>query len=191
MWRLAHRRLILLTQPWYADHHHKPPYCLLCQHQREETYSHLFSDCPLASHLWDSVHPLQQALRGVDAGDQRPARLIGDLSQFDLSWRTAVDWPDNTPVASEARFASLVREMWTEIRAVVLKTIWGGVRCDLLHGNLSINEEAGAHAFKRVQSSLRTLAYLKLPSLLPGAIRPRPRVLQGHLGDNCWTIDAS
>ena len=72
------------------------------------------------------------------------------------------------------RFTKLVRGTWTEIRAVVLKAIWDA-RCDLLHNNTTTRAEAIALALATVKSSLRVLAYQKLPSLLPGILKPRPQ----------------
>ena len=71
-------------------------------------------------------------------------------------------------------FTKLVSGTWTEIRAVVLKAIWDA-RCDLLHNNTTTRAEAIALALATVKSSLRVLAYQKLPSLLPGILKPRPQ----------------
>ena len=173
MWRLTHRSLHLLSASWYARYHQRDQMCLLCTQRRPETYSHLFSDCPTASLLWDITRPLLVQLRANLEGDLRPARLLGDLSIFPLHWRMSASWPEDGAARPSAdRFKHLVRMMWTEIRAIVLKAIWEA-RCDILHANIPTRDQAIAQARTRIKSTLRTLAYQKLPSLLPGILASR------------------
>ena len=176
LWRFTHRRLVLLGQAWSANHHQLLPHCILCEQQQKETYSHLFSDCPMATNLWNLVLPLQ-ALLVEDAdvgGDQRPARLLGDLSQFTRQWSSPNTWPAGSQPPPLDRVTKMVREIWTEVRGIVLHATWVA-RCDLLHGSVASKEAAATQATARgVKSTLRTVAYRKLPSLLPGAKHPPP-----------------
>ena len=145
--------------------------CLLCKNlNQRETYPRRFSDCPTAKRLWDFIRPLQDRLHADPEGDQRPARLLGDISTH---WRLTAGWNEEAPPPPVDRFTKLVRGTWTEIRAVVLKAIWDA-RCDL-HNNTTTRAEAIALALATVKSSLRVLAYQKLPSLLPGTLKPRPQ----------------
>ena len=80
--------------------------------------------------------------------------------------------------AKQEQVIQLVRGMWTEVRVVlVLWSIWGA-RCDLLHDNVATKEAAATQAFSRVRSTLRAIAYRKLPSLLPGAHHPANTCVQ-------------
>ena len=58
LWRLLHRRLPLLSQPWLANHYQRAPHCLLCAYQVRETYSHLFSECEFAAGIWNGMRPI-------------------------------------------------------------------------------------------------------------------------------------
>ena len=150
LWRLTHRRLFLLNTAWIAEYYERPASCLLCESQQAETYSHLFSDCTLATRLWDSTLPLQQQLGG-GGGDQRPARLLGELAQFKRQWSD--HWPGGGPPPPKPeKITMLVREMWTEVRAVVLWSLWRA-RCDLLHDNVARKKRPPRHSHVCIQLS--------------------------------------
>ena len=173
MWRLSHRRLPLLSQQWLADHYQRPTTCIMCTSGERETFSHLFSDCATASSLWSTLHPLLSLLHMNHLVDQRPARLIGDLSPFfSLSWLQTTNWSSvSASPPSTTQLLHLVRGSWTAIRAITLKAIWDA-RCDLLHANTPTRELARSQAHGQIQTFLRTLAYLHTPSLLRGVHRP-------------------
>ena len=97
LWRLSHRRLHLLSAQWFASHHQSDPIRLLCNLNQRETYSHLFSDCPAAKRLWDFIPPLQDRLHADPEGDQRPARLLGDITSFSTHWRLTAEWNEEAP----------------------------------------------------------------------------------------------
>ena len=115
LWKLTHRRLCLLNQEWYANHHQRTSSCLLCDQQQPESYSHLFSDCPTHGHQVMGFN--KPATATARWGDQRPARLIGDISRFRREWASSEVWRGDCPPPSPEKATRLVRELWTEVRA--------------------------------------------------------------------------
>ena len=104
--------------------------------------------------------------------DNRPLRLVGDLSQFTLA-KIIRDWPVGIPRQGEDRLWHWTRILWTEVRAAVLHSIWTA-RCSLLAGDkITTREEAAQHAEMLVSQLLRSLIYRKVPSLLLlGTLQP-------------------
>ena len=165
LFKLTHRRLPLLSQPWIAGHYGRPNVCLLCSDNQPESYSHVFSDCRLATMLWTSVHGVTRTLGGNTEMDQRPARLLGDLSNFSVS-RIRQKWlrsfPTNPPPGT-AKVIKWLERTWGEVRAVVLKSIWEA-RCDLLHNNVESRNAATALASSRLHQRISSIAYRGIPS---------------------------
>ena len=160
MWRLSHRRLPLLSQQWLADHYQRPTTCIMCTSGERETFSHLFSDCATASSLWSTLHPLLSLLHMNHLVDQRPARLIGDLSPFSLSWLQTTNWSSvSASPPSTTQLLHLVRGSWTAIRAITLKAIWDA-KCDFLH----TNTRKGARALPSSRSDPNLPPYIGLPA---------------------------
>ena len=55
----------------------------MCDANRPESFSHLFSECEAAESLWAiTSSPIVEMLRPEPGVDLRPARLIGDLNVF-------------------------------------------------------------------------------------------------------------
>ena len=160
---------------WFESYYGLPPTCIMCGHAGcDESYSHLFSDCPFATSVWEAIAPICDALHvslnpDIDA---RPARLVGDISQFDRGWITALPWDQGSApkCPPSARCQRLFRSLWTEVRGVVLHAIWRA-RCDILHESTPTVVEARVQAIGRVRSTLTALYYAKVPSPLKGALR--------------------
>ena len=83
------------SPPLAIQHPHPSP--AICLGFGFETYSHLFCDCPAAKRLWDFIRPLQDRLHADPEGDQRPARLLGDISSFSTQWRLTAEWNEEAP----------------------------------------------------------------------------------------------
>ena len=185
MWRLMHRRLLLLSSSWYANHLGLTQDCLLCGDSTPETLSHLFSDCAMARELWTSLQPMLTLLHADMGRDHRPARLVGDLSIFSLTWLQAHRWPPGiTSPPPTPLLRQLVRQTWTAVRSVVLHAIWKA-RCDLLHGNLVTRDAAQRQAHTQVHAALRTLTYLHAPNLLCSIAKP-PSTIQQEFTRLTW-----
>ena len=167
LFKLTHRRLFLLSQSWLAGHYSRSNTCLLCSDSRPESYSHLFSDCQFAARLWASVDSVTQALGGSLDVDQRPARLVGDLTTFSVQ-RLRDAWAQTlaSPPPAYAKVAKWLRRAWGETRAMVLKTIWEA-RCDILHNNVESQIEAAAPASSRLKQRICSIVYRRTPSNLP------------------------
>ena len=174
-------RAILLSAPWVESYYGLPSTCIMCGHEGcDESYSHLFSDCPFATAVWEAISPICDALHvHLPPGrDARPARLIGDIEQFDLGWIEALAW-DQGPAPKcplAARCRALFRSLWTEVRGVVLHAIWRA-RCDVLHDTTATVAEARVQAIGRVRTTLTSLYYAKVPSPLKGALRSSSEVM--------------
>ena len=180
LWRIMHRRLPLLSQPWIANHYQRTPHCLLCEHQVRESYSHLFSDCVFATGMWRGIRPILDCFH-VPAHpdfDLRPAQLIGDINGFDLGWIRTLGWGGDSPTSAQHLPAvpsyntqrRLLRHAWTEIRGTVIRAIWLA-RCDVLHANVQSVHEAKNQAHFQIHSSLRALLYTKTVTPLAGAFK--------------------
>ena len=178
MWRLMHRVLPLLNQPWLAAFYQRPPHCLLCPHRVVESYTHLFSTCSFAEGVWAAVAPVLNCLRFPPPGsfDPTPARLVGDLSHLDMKWLQDLPWGggERGP-PSEDKLLLYYRTIWTEVRSTVLKAIWD-VRCAVLKGGMTTREEARSHAHQQIRTTLSSLIYSKMPTALGGGfISPSDR----------------
>ena len=170
MFKLTHRRLALLNYPWLAAYYGRPNHCLLCSSNSPETYSHVFSDCTFATQLWSSLDAVTRALGGSTTSDQRPARLVGDLTTFSVErltrrWAAAHHDPQPTP----DKVVKWQRRAWGETRAMVLKCIWEA-RCDLLHNNVDSQTAAAAQASSRLQQRLLSAASPVCSSVLPASV---------------------
>ena len=191
IFKLTHRRLHLLSQPWLAAHYGRQDRCLLCDTNHSETYSHVFSDCTFASNLWSSLNLLQDALKMDLTSDPRPARLVGDLSIFSVqgiisSWRA--QHPPPPPPPKTVKVEKWLRRTWGEVRAMVLKSIWEA-RCDLLHHNTETQPAAAASALSKLRSRISALAYTRLPSTLVALRHERlapPTVAEEGLNRLIW-----
>jgi len=173
LYKLMHRTLPLLHNTWRANYYGRTTNCMMCTDQQPETYSHLFSDCAFASTLWNKAQEVTQILLPLlqPHMDPRPARLIGDITQSDVqqlreSWPNAEMEQHQQP--TERRLTAWTRDAWNEVRATILHSIWIS-RCELLAGTVDA-DEAKARAAVKSDLLLRSLAYTKLPSLLPGII---------------------
>ena len=174
LYRLTHRSLPLLTNPWLAQYYGRDPHCILCNQTAPETYSHLFSGCEVARSIWEQIEPITLLLLPLLTPqlDPRPARLVGDLSQADSS-RILEGWPSGAQrKPSHSQISHWTRTAWNEVRATVMHSIWVN-RCSLLAGAIT-KEVAIAQAKSRCDALLRALAYAKLPSTLKGMRSAEP-----------------
>ena len=126
-----------------------------------ESFQHLFSECSFPSLLWNFIAPLMTELR-FDFHDDLPARMKGDISKYDPRSLLQAVWScEHTPSAGEIRV--WVRYMWTEIRGVVLKTIWDA-RCELLHNRNNDIHALQVLASYKLTCTLRLFVLMKTPS---------------------------
>ena len=139
----------------------------------------------MAKELWTSLQPLLTLLHADMSKDHRPARLVGDLTIFPLTWLQTHRWPQGvasphpTPLLRQ-----LVRQTWTAVRSVILHAIWKA-RCDLLHENLTDKDAALRQAHTQTHAALRTLTYLHAPNLLCSIAKP-PSTLQQEFTRLTW-----
>ena len=178
LFRLMHRRLPLLSAPWRANFYNRDSSCLMCSQQHPESYSHLFSECDLATRMWQEIQPITTCIQPtLDHHDPRPARLIGDISHADLQ-RVLGEWPQGAAAPSPATsvVGDWMRDTWNEVRATVAYPIWIA-RCSVLAGSLS-RDEARDQAALQARHLLRTLTYGKIPSLMGGI--PQPNISEAR-----------
>ena len=186
LFKLMHRRLPLLSNPWLASFYNRDNKCMMCTSQAPETYSHLFSDCTLAAQMWKVIQPLATLLLPLLTPqlDPRPARLIGDIQEADVS-RLLSAWPPLPGVKpTSERISAWVRITWNEVRAAILYPIWI-TRCEVLAGSCP-PDTASQRALQQSQHLLRTLAYIKLPSLLPRTHHPPTSPHLSHYHHLTW-----
>ena len=85
LFKLQHRRLPLLSLRWLAEFYDRPQHCILCASDQPETYSHLFSDCELATRACSEIQPTSDVFQQHPSHDDlRPARVLGDTDSFTI-----------------------------------------------------------------------------------------------------------
>ena len=139
------------------------------------------------SGLWKVIQPLATLLLPLLTPqlDPRPARLIGDIQEADVS-RLLSAWPPLPGVKpTSERISAWVRITWNEVRAAILYPIWI-TRCEVLAGSCP-PDTASQRALQQSQHDLlRTLAYIKLPSLLSRTHHPPTSPHLSHYHHLTW-----
>ena len=121
MWRITMRCLPLLGYAHWRKHLRiASGICVLCGTENE-TFVHLFCECPTVQPLWEEVHHLLSKMHlPTSWAHSNSAKLIGMIRTgptSPISWMT-----EEAP--SESSVMRYTTRVWAEVRGQVLNSIW-------------------------------------------------------------------
>ena len=164
LWKLLHQRLALLQHMWVRNYYGVTEHCVLCGLE-EETYTHLFFDCPFTQSARTVVSELLLTMQLPVSWAQDEWAIITGATQEVAD--IGVNWPDwgVTDPPTPQSLSKWAGNCWTEIRGILANVLW-------TTRNLRLHSAPDAFTQSQIQSIVTSKVWAALRSLAVSKLRP-------------------